>query len=73
VITGTFESRHIEGGSVQRGQWRVVRGSERESGLRPLLPYAGIWTVPTEPWISGGNLSVTRRNRGIGRPEGSHD
>jgi hypothetical protein len=31
TITGTFESRHIEGGSVQRGQWRVVRRTDQNS------------------------------------------
>jgi hypothetical protein len=28
TIAGTFSSRHVEGGSIVRGQWRVVRHSK---------------------------------------------
>jgi len=27
TIRGTYESRHLEGGSIQKGEWQVVRQS----------------------------------------------
>ncbi|MCI0433562.1 MAG: hypothetical protein L0271_07925 [Gemmatimonadetes bacterium] len=34
TIVGTFESRHLEGGSIQKGNWRVVRQSSANRDAR---------------------------------------
>ena len=31
TIAGTYQSRHLEGGDVQHGHWRVVRHPDRDS------------------------------------------